>query len=515
MTRPPTCGWCSPGPTGRSARPRPGCSGCSACTPARTSASPRRPAWPVCRRRDPAAAGRAARRHLLTEPEPGRYAMHDLLRGYATELAHAHDGRRIEQRAALRRLLDHYLHTAHAAAAAHRPAPRTRSRSLPAATRRDSRTPRRLRAGAGLVRRANIGSCSPPSHHAATPGSTPTPGSSPGPHRSFCTGAATGTTGATPTPPRWPRPDDRTTGAPRRSPTAAWPWPLQPWPAHRSGAAPPRRAHPVHATGDRDRTGAPHLNLAALLARQHRHADAPAPLPSALDLYAAAGDQRGEAMTLNTDGLLAYRTRPPQRRLAHVPTCRRRLRPDRRPRRSGVHLGQPRLHPLPPWAPPATRSAITARRRAVPRPRPPVLPCRDTGTSSATPISPLATPLPHAPAWQTGPRHVRRIRPSTGRQGVRSWARCGDARGSGRGPRVGDVRIFDANDEAMRARLVDVHARVSGAVCSSPSSGSLHPGAVCRTAPTGPSSDERGNEILLGIGAGVLVLEPLVASLNR
>jgi DNA-binding SARP family transcriptional activator/tetratricopeptide (TPR) repeat protein len=51
--------------------------------------------------------------HLLTEPNPGRYTLHDLLRTYATELTHTHD---TEQHAAQHRLLDHYLHTAHRAA---------------------------------------------------------------------------------------------------------------------------------------------------------------------------------------------------------------------------------------------------------------------------------------------------------------------------------------------------------------------------------------------------------------
>jgi tetratricopeptide (TPR) repeat protein len=46
--------------------------------------------------------------HLVTEAEPGRYRMHDLLRLYAAERAG-------EQPAALRRLLDHYLQTAYAA----------------------------------------------------------------------------------------------------------------------------------------------------------------------------------------------------------------------------------------------------------------------------------------------------------------------------------------------------------------------------------------------------------------
>jgi tetratricopeptide (TPR) repeat protein len=51
--------------------------------------------------------------HLLAEHRHGRYVLHDLLRAYAMELAHAHEpdsGRR----AALGRLLDHLLHTARA-----------------------------------------------------------------------------------------------------------------------------------------------------------------------------------------------------------------------------------------------------------------------------------------------------------------------------------------------------------------------------------------------------------------
>ena len=56
-----------------------------------------------------------ARGNLLAEPSPGRYAFHDLLRVYATELAEATDDE-TARRAALARVLDHYLHTAYAAA---------------------------------------------------------------------------------------------------------------------------------------------------------------------------------------------------------------------------------------------------------------------------------------------------------------------------------------------------------------------------------------------------------------
>jgi len=54
------------------------------------------------------------RAHLVAEHQPGRFTSHDLLRAYATEQAHATDP--VEERhAALRRVLDHYLYTAHAA----------------------------------------------------------------------------------------------------------------------------------------------------------------------------------------------------------------------------------------------------------------------------------------------------------------------------------------------------------------------------------------------------------------
>ncbi|MFC7587865.1 ATP-binding protein [Nonomuraea antimicrobica] len=56
-----------------------------------------------------------ARAHLIGEPTPGRYAFHDLLRAYATELAGSTDSDE-ERREAVRRVLDHYLRTAHSAA---------------------------------------------------------------------------------------------------------------------------------------------------------------------------------------------------------------------------------------------------------------------------------------------------------------------------------------------------------------------------------------------------------------
>jgi tetratricopeptide (TPR) repeat protein len=52
--------------------------------------------------------------NLITEHVPHRYTMHDLLRCYARETAHACDSEEVRQRA-VRQMLDHYLHTAYVA----------------------------------------------------------------------------------------------------------------------------------------------------------------------------------------------------------------------------------------------------------------------------------------------------------------------------------------------------------------------------------------------------------------
>ncbi|RBM14933.1 BTAD domain-containing putative transcriptional regulator [Streptomyces sp. PT12] len=58
--------------------------------------------------------GELARAQLVTERSGGRYTLHDLLRAYAAELTARHDGEPA-RRAATRRVLDHYLHSAHRA----------------------------------------------------------------------------------------------------------------------------------------------------------------------------------------------------------------------------------------------------------------------------------------------------------------------------------------------------------------------------------------------------------------
>ncbi|WP_329100599.1 tetratricopeptide repeat protein [Micromonospora sp. NBC_01699] len=67
---------------------------------------------PVAGVRAPLAA--LTRANLLAEPLPGRYALHDLLRAYALEQLDTNDPDPVRE-AALGRLFDHYLHTAHAA----------------------------------------------------------------------------------------------------------------------------------------------------------------------------------------------------------------------------------------------------------------------------------------------------------------------------------------------------------------------------------------------------------------
>jgi DNA-binding SARP family transcriptional activator/tetratricopeptide (TPR) repeat protein len=67
-----------------------------------------------------ALAAELAAAHLISEPEPARYQMHELLRAYARELHFSADSN-ADRRAALGRMLDHYVHTARRAAAMFHP----------------------------------------------------------------------------------------------------------------------------------------------------------------------------------------------------------------------------------------------------------------------------------------------------------------------------------------------------------------------------------------------------------
>ena len=70
---------------------------------------------------------------MIQPTGPGRYGMHDLLRGYARELAASHEGA-ADQHAALTGLLDYYLHTATIAAGTAFPADRRPTLLTPAAS---------------------------------------------------------------------------------------------------------------------------------------------------------------------------------------------------------------------------------------------------------------------------------------------------------------------------------------------------------------------------------------------
>ncbi len=60
------------------------------------------------------AMGELSRLHMVVEPVPGRFTLHDLVHAYARDVA-ADEGDPSDLREALRRLLDHYLHTANTA----------------------------------------------------------------------------------------------------------------------------------------------------------------------------------------------------------------------------------------------------------------------------------------------------------------------------------------------------------------------------------------------------------------
>jgi DNA-binding SARP family transcriptional activator len=66
----------------------------------------------LTRRQTRALLGTLTRSHLLIEHVPGRFTSHDLLRAYEGELTATHDSD-AERQAALRRMLDHYLHSAY------------------------------------------------------------------------------------------------------------------------------------------------------------------------------------------------------------------------------------------------------------------------------------------------------------------------------------------------------------------------------------------------------------------
>jgi DNA-binding SARP family transcriptional activator len=86
--------------------------------------------------------------HLITEPAPGRFSFHDLLRAYAAEVAHEQEDD-AQRRAATLRVLDHYLHTAWSAANLILP---DRDRAFILAAPQPGTVPEALRDGADALR---------------------------------------------------------------------------------------------------------------------------------------------------------------------------------------------------------------------------------------------------------------------------------------------------------------------------------------------------------------------------
>ncbi|WP_406486378.1 NB-ARC domain-containing protein [Streptomyces phaeochromogenes] len=161
------------------------------------------------------------RGHLLAEPAAGRYSFHGLLRAYAAGLVATHDD--AVGRAATRRVLDHYLHTAHRADVLLTPQPHPEL--LPRPTRaprpRSCRTISRPKPGS----RPSIRCCSPPCGRRRPPDSTPTPAGSPRRSPRSSTGMDTGGRWPPYRQPPWRPRDARRTRRARPRPTVASAWP--------------------------------------------------------------------------------------------------------------------------------------------------------------------------------------------------------------------------------------------------------------------------------------------------
>ncbi|HEU4426727.1 MAG TPA: tetratricopeptide repeat protein, partial [Pilimelia sp.] len=255
------------------------------------------------------------RAHLITEHRPGRYAFHDLMRAYATEQTHTCDP--AEQRhAATGRLLDHYVHTAHAADRLLHPV-------------RDPITPAPPRPGVNPETLTD--------HRQAVAWfTTEHPVLLAAVDHAADTGFDTHT---------WQLAWTVANFLDRRGH-----WPDQAAAAHAALAAAKRLADPTaqgyahrylaraytqlgrhddahthlqHSldlsaqAGDQTGQAHTHRHLALVWARQGRHSEALHHARQALDLYRAAGHQQGQAETLNAVGWYHAQLRDHQQTLAH------------------------------------------------------------------------------------------------------------------------------------------------------------------------------------------------------
>ena len=116
--------------------------------------------------------------HLLTEYAPGRYCCHDLLRSYAAEEANLRESE-ADRRAAVHRMLDHYLHAASVASGFLDP-DQHRGHVDPAAAGGHAGEDRWAGTGGRVVQRMSSMSCWPSSARPPKAATLRTPGNCPG-----------------------------------------------------------------------------------------------------------------------------------------------------------------------------------------------------------------------------------------------------------------------------------------------------------------------------------------------
>jgi tetratricopeptide (TPR) repeat protein len=240
--------------------------------------------------------------NLVIEEVPGRFALHDLVRGYAAELARSTDSES-QQRAAAGRMLDHYLYTAHAAAVLLEPKMVPAAATLP--PRHPGMTPEQLDDAATartwfeaerLVLLSVIGQAASSGWHthAALLAWTMREFLSRGGyfHELMTShGAALEACRSQ---------GDRYGQARSHSGIAsAFGWLGQ----HREASAHLLRALDLYAElGETVRQATTHLDLGWVLSNQGRDCEALGHAEQALDLYRVAGDQFGQAGSLNSIG---------------------------------------------------------------------------------------------------------------------------------------------------------------------------------------------------------------------
>jgi DNA-binding SARP family transcriptional activator len=238
--------------------------------------------------------------HLLAEHVPGRFSCHDLLRSYAAGLAAAHDAP-AERRAATGRLLDYYLHTAHAGHRLLRPfrVPITLTAARPGAVAERLAGPEQAMAWYEAEHQSLLAA----TRYAAESGFTRHAWQLP---ESF--GTYLNVRG------HW---DDliATQHTALTAATALGDHTAQALAHDRLGFACALRGRHDQAAshfgqalekfqqaGDLTRQAGTHLNVSFLLARQGRYAEAADHDKRALHIYQAAGDRSGQALALNAAG---------------------------------------------------------------------------------------------------------------------------------------------------------------------------------------------------------------------